>query len=134
LLLLLLSWGFTGIAYAQPQLESDTGLSTEGYFQLSWHSEQPGNFELQQSPSEDFHLAHSIYRGQDMATVISGLPNGRYFYRVRQEDNPIWSDPVRVEVKHHPLSRAFGFFSLGAVMFLATLVVLIRGARSQRPS
>jgi hypothetical protein len=132
MLFLLLSWGLTGIAHAQPQLESDTDLSTEGYFQLSWHSEQPGNFELQQAPSEDFHHARSIYQGEDMATVISGLPNGRYFYRVRHENSTTWSEPVRVAVKHHPLSRAFGFFSLGAVMFLATLLVLIKGARSRR--
>ena len=130
----LLACAVTGIAHAQPQLQSDTSLSTAGYFQLSWQTEASGQFELQQAQTADFSDAHNIYQGEDQATVISGLPDGNYFYRVRHQSESSWSKPVEVEVKHHPLSRAFGFFTLGAAMFLATLGGLIKGARSSRSS
>lgn len=129
---LLLSCAFSAPAAAQLQLQSDTALSTAGYFRLSWQQEQRTGYQLQQARNSDFSDAHDIYRGEDSATVISGLADGHYFYRVRNPSANGWSETVEVEVKHHPLSRAFGFFALGAVMFVATLVVLLKGARSTR--
>jgi len=124
----------TGITHAQPQLHSNTTLATAGYFQLSWQSDPPSQYTLQQAQRADFSDGRTIYQGQDQTTVVSGLPDGRYLYRVRNQDSSGWSDPVEVSVKHHPLSRALGFFALGAVMFLTTLVVLINGVRSSRLS
>jgi hypothetical protein len=40
-----------------------------------------------------------------------------------------WSEPVTVTVAHHPLSRAVAFFTVGALVFLATLGLIVRGAR-----
>ena len=37
------------------------------------------------------------------------------------------SNPVKVQIQHHSLSRALLFFGLGAVVFLFTLVVVLRG-------
>lgn len=55
------------------------------------------------------------------------MPDGVYYYRVRAVADTDWSEVTVVEVKHHPLSRAFGFFSLGAFMFIIMLLVLFRG-------
>lgn len=115
---------------AGPQLDSDTALSTAGYFRLTWHDDKPGaTYKLQQADSSSFKDAQVLYQGQDEASVISGLANGHYYYRVANTETGQWSAPLEVEVRHHPLSRALGFFSLGAVMFLATLAVLITGNR-----
>lgn len=119
-------------AYGRPELNSDMALSTAGYFRLSWHDEAGADFKLEQAQSGDFGNARLLYQGQDQATVISGLANGHYYYRVGNTATGQWSDPLEVEVKHHGLARAFGFFTLGAVMFLATLGVLVFGSRRQR--
>jgi len=119
------------------QLNSDTRLSTAGYFQLSWSAPSsihasPDLFILQQSESPDFNDAKTLYQGPDQASVISGLSNRTYYYRVRLTDDQNWSNTLAIEVKHHSLSRALGFFILGAMMFLATTFVLLKGARVRR--
>jgi len=113
---------------ASPKLNSDTKLSTAGYFQLSWQDDTGQSFQLQQAPHPTFEDAVTLYDGSDRATVISGLPNGDYFYRVRSDDG-LWSDTLKVSVKHHSLAKALGFFGLGAVMFIVMVVLLINGIR-----
>ena len=117
-------------AITAPTLHSGTSLSTAGYFQLSWSGQDSvlKQYELQQATQNNFSDARTFYRGPDEATVISGLGDQKYYYRVRHE-NSAWSNTVEIEVKHHPLSRAFGFFALGALMFVATVIVLVKGER-----
>lgn len=115
------------IAVASPTIHSDTELSTAGYFQLNWQDESEQSFLLQQSSQADFHDPITLYQGPDQATVISGLPDGDYYYRVANEDHQ-WSKPVKVTVKHHSLTKALGFFGLGAIMFIVMVTLLIKGA------
>lgn len=122
-------------AVAAPVLSSSDTLSTAGYFRLSWSTQSKQNsesteYELQQAANNAFSSPKTIYTGPDEASVISGLSDQTYFYRVRANEGD-WSPVAKVEVKHHPLSRAFGFFALGAVMFIATVVVLLKGARGR---
>ena len=100
---------------------------------MSWSAQDasPRQYELQQAFDETFSDPHVVYLGPDKATVISGLPNDRYFYRVRATDQGDWSERVQVDVKHHSLTRAISFFTLGAVMFIALMVVLVSGARKE---
>lgn len=76
-----------------------------------------------------------IYRGPDRATVLSGMSDGARIYRAGEigADGEIlaWSEPVTVEVAHHRLSRALGFFAVGAVVFFSTLALIVHGARSR---
>jgi len=118
--------------YASPNLNSDTELSTAGYFQLSWKDEANQSFVLQQSTRSDFRDAITIYQGPDQATVISGLPDGDYFYRVASDSHQ-WSEPTEVKVKHHSLTKALGFFGLGAFMFILMTTLLIKGATRKEP-
>ncbi len=118
---------------AAPVLNSNTNHSTTGYFQLSWPgTPRQQQYELQQATSSNFTAADTLYRGPDEATVISGLGNDTYFYRVRHAGDSQWSNTVQVTVEHHSLSRAAGFFALGAVMFIALVFALLTGARGQR--
>lgn len=116
-----------------PQLESDTKISTAGYYRLQWNDDQATEFVLQESPHPSFTPVKTLYTGPDTARVISGRANGDYFYRVRVDgasNQDQWSDVVRVQVSHHPLWRAVMFFAIGAVVFLATLVTIIHGNRT----
>lgn len=122
-----------------PVLTSDTKLATAGYYQLSWRPGLDGapskifHYELQQAVETDFKTTKIIYQGTDRASVISGLPNGKYYYRVRvirQASSPgAWSEPVCIEVHHHSLVKALWFFATGAVVFFMTLFFIVSKSR-----
>lgn len=116
-------------------LSSSDSLSTTGYFRLTWSSQLQdpalSQYELQRATDIAFTDPKTIYAGPDEASVISGLPNQANFYRVRAVGSDNWSAVTKVEVKHHTLSRALGFFALGALMFMIMLAVLIKGARGR---
>ena len=130
---LLLAAQFPLLAHARdtaPALASDTEIATAGFYRLSWKTDKPGRVELQQADNPAFTHATLRYSGPDRASVISGMPNGKWYYRVRTLDDldpGPWSKPVEVTVAHHPLSRAFMFFALGVAVFLATVVLILRG-------
>lgn len=133
----LLLLGFSHAVHAeQIVLTTDTATATAGYYQLAW--------SLPDAPAETNYLlveiigndddknGQEIYYGPDLATVVSGKPDGTYHYIVRAIDTRqtviALSKQVEVVVAHHPLSRAAAFFILGAVVFIAILVVVLRGA------
>jgi len=112
---------------------SSTQNSKDGGFNLSWELPENTRIELQQSgyASPDFK---TIYRGSDSATVITGLPDGNYLFRARliNTDGSFsgWNESLKITVEHHSLTRAFGFFLVGAVVFLATLILILSGSKA----
>lgn len=114
------------------ELTTDNKLATAGYFQLSWKSDAE-NFELQQSNSDQFASYKVIYQGKDLARVISGKPDGDYYYRVlaNSKDSSAVSDVVRVTVKHHSLYIAILFFIAGAIVFISTFILIINNTRKK---
>lgn len=118
-------------AATAPQLSTDTTDATAGYYRLSWTTDAPEVVIEERTPASG--VARTIYTGPDRATLISGQADGTRVYRAGAlgADGRVtaWSVPVRVNVAHHPLGRALGFFALGAVVFVATLLLIIRGAR-----
>lgn len=113
-------------------LSSDTEIATAGFYQLSW-SGIKAQYQLQESSTAVFTTFQILYEGDDRATVISGKPDGDYYYRIRVSNDQqlINSNVVKVTVAHHPLRNAFLFFLAGAVVFLATLFMVIKGKRLQ---
>jgi hypothetical protein len=114
-------------AAGEVQLESDTQVATAGYFQLRWSADS--GVELQESRSPDFDAPRAVYAGSDAARVISGKPDGDWYYRAAASDGA-FSNTVKVTVRHHPIERAIGYFAVGFVVFLATLLLIVRGAVS----
>lgn len=118
------------VAAQQVELEADTDVATAGYFQLRWSAS--GAVELEESTTADFDAPRIIYSGSDAATVISGKPDGDWYYRIRTasaKQGP--SNTVKVSVRHHPIGRAAAYFTVGAVVFLATVLVIVNGARER---
>ncbi len=128
--MLLLSAPTAGAAVV---LGSDTQVATAGYYQLHWTADTPQVTIEFRTPGSQ--RAHILYTGPDRATVISGQTDGTRIYRageVGPGGNIIaWSKPVTVTVAHHPLSRALAFFAVGALVFLATVALIARGAGEQ---
>lgn len=98
-------------------LSSSAAISTAGYFRLGWSSasqdEAAIHYELQQARNQQFTRAVTIYEGPDRASVVSGLADQVYFFVYARKAARNGVLPVRVEVKHHSLTRAFGFFDSG---------------------
>ena len=116
------------IATAGPlQLRSDTEVASAGYFTLSWDGVGPSVFELRET--ERSGSSRIAYHGPDTARLVSGKPDGVYRYEVRPMGEVTWSEPVTVSVNHHPLSRALGFFAVGALVFVATTAMIVVVAR-----
>jgi hypothetical protein len=112
-----------------PNLSADSEVATAGFYRLSWGPGQ-GPFELQEAADPEFRKPSTLYFGPDLATVISGRPDGTWHYRVRIHTNAgrsDWSNPVMVKVDHHDLSRALMFLSLGFVVFIAIVATVVRG-------
>lgn len=90
-------------------------------------------YELQEAGDSLFATSKVKYKGPDLATYVSGLANGRYYYRVRsfnktRDQYSDWSPTVLVKVQHHSLGLAFTLFSIGAVVFILTVLVVVVGA------
>jgi hypothetical protein len=120
----------------------ESTFTNAGSIRLSWSAGgvADGNpalqFELQGAAEPDFTDARTRYAGPDMATYISGLPDGRFHYRVRLVDESdrasTWSAPVLVVVEHHSMGLAWLLFGLGAFVFVLTVLVVARGDREDR--
>ncbi|WP_018948343.1 hypothetical protein [Thioalkalivibrio sp. ALMg11] len=114
-------------AGAQPTFDAPPERSTDGGFTLAWEADAP--VVLEQASGPDHANARILYEGGDTSTVISGLPDGDYRFRLRAADADAeqWADQATVTVKHHSLARAFGFFAVGAVVFLVLIGAILRG-------
>jgi hypothetical protein len=100
--------------------------SNEGYYQLRWEAEEP--VRLVESSSADFADAKILYSGTDTGHVVSGKPDGTWYYRLESADGArILGEPATIAVRHHSLARAFSFFALGAIVFLASLGLILFG-------
>jgi hypothetical protein len=125
----------SALANTSISLQSSTQQSTDGVVRLSWEVSEATRVHIQQSNDADFRQPRTLYRGKDTATTITGLPDGDYFFRISDASEGAstanWSEPVRLQVRHHSLSRAFGFFTIGVVVFLGTLALVVNGSRRQ---
>jgi hypothetical protein len=139
LLMALSAWAINSpSAISIPTLTADSHTATAGFYHLKWRGDDllTSTYELQEANNAAFTQPTTIYRGSDQEILISGQKNGRYFYRVRAlaqgQPASAWSSLVPVTVQHHSLTRAFAFFAAGAAVFLATLILIILGARQTR--
>lgn len=119
------------------QFQQDSLSTKDGHVKLVWRvpdaPEDPlWQFEVQVDSAATFPEPTQLYRGPDLATFVSGLPDGEYYYRIRvvgpEVDQPGPWEQAYVRVEHHPLSLALTIAGIGSVVFLLTVIVVIRGA------
>jgi hypothetical protein len=126
-----------------PQFQEPLEIENNaGQIKLIWKiadsllAAQTHSFELQQSHDSSFAKKRTLYKGSDLASFISGLKNGDYYFRVRaaNEDMPEgqWSETLHLKVKHQSLGLAFTLFGLGAFVFISTVILIIRGNRNTK--
>lgn len=115
---------------ADTTLTTDTEMSSEGYFVLSWTSEPDSDVPvtLQQSTSGNFNSPVEYTLAANGSITLTGFEDGRYYFRARQEGSP-FSETVVVDVAHHSLQRAFTFFLIGLALFVILVATIIKGNR-----
>lgn len=106
-----------------PTLHCPSTPSETGAFQLSWDGPEGARYVL----TEDGAV---IYEGLDTATALSGRPQGSYEYALRV-DGEVAVATCTVEVNPPSLELAAGFFGVGAVVFLTTLIFIMLGHRGR---
>jgi hypothetical protein len=124
---------FVTTAEEVPVLSISPMQSSDGKATINWSQPDGALIDIQKSRDKAFVVKTNLYRGQDNATVVTGLGNGEYHFRGRfvypdKQSSP-WSNPVKLSVEHHSLTRALSFFALGALVFIATLLLIFVGAR-----
>jgi hypothetical protein len=102
--------------------------STDGVYRLLWAGD--GVAVLEESRDADFADARTLYRGTDNAAVLTGRPDGTYHYRVRDASGREIGTAT-VTVAHHSVGRALGFFAAGAIVFGATVALIVTGGRRE---
>lgn len=114
--------------------------SSSGHIKLIWAPEtelpQSGfDYQLQKSSAADFNQNTIIYTGDDLATYMSGLADGTYYFRLRHVEEKTtapaspWSDTLILNVEHHSLTMALWLFVLGFFVFGAIVIVLLKGIK-----
>ena len=102
--------------------------TSEGHVSLKWQADRKGvQYELQQSDNPQFTDPVRLYLGADSSSFLSGLIDGRYFFRVRArhlKDGAwgSWSTPIQLACKHHSMSLAWTLFATGGLLFLSIAV------------
>jgi hypothetical protein len=118
-----------------PTLSLAPAQSTDGKTTLSWDLPEGVSIDVESSQDNRFVKPTPLYQGGDQSTVLTGLSDGSYHFRARfvhqnGAASP-WGESVSLFVEHHTLAKAMAFFVIGAVVFLATLLLIILGARRQ---
>lgn len=106
---------------------------------MTWSIDQPDGitFELLQlgCPSEK-QDGFTRYKGPDQKTVITGLTEGVYEFKVRAIDSEgnagSWSDPLVLHVEYMGRSQLFFLLVTGAFVAISTIAAIIHGFLKNR--
>ena len=114
-------------ASAPPTFSTSAPLETDaGYTLIAWNADEPVTLEIAHAP--DFADAKTLYNGRNKAFFVSGLANGDYLLRLRGADGNV-STPLELTVRHQSLQRALWLALIGAIVTLAIIAVILKGAR-----
>lgn len=115
-------------------LITDTRTVTrdDGQITLSWESSHDSQVvELQQGSTDRFSDPVLRYVGADHGSVITGLPEGSHFFRIRALDadrqaGP-WSKPFEVKVAYMERSQVIRLLIIGGLIVVSTVVAILAG-------
>lgn len=105
---------------------SDNGVVT-----LEWEA-SGSEVEVEQSIAADFQNPRLVYRGPQTASVVTGLREGEYYFRIRHAGETEWSPALAVRVEYISRERLFVLLSLGGVVVVATIGAIFAGYRLNR--
>jgi len=113
----------------EPAFTTDSPLASEtGYVLVEWQAGEAVSLEM--AETADFADATELYNGTNSSFFVSGLQDGDYFLRLRTADGA-QADPLVLEVRHQSLTQALWLALLGAIVTIAVVAAILRGARDE---
>lgn len=113
--------------------------SDDGTVDLVWtlpEDESATVFELEQATDPTFGDARQRYLGSDQESVLTGLREGTYHFRVRAIDDGDqpgeWSEPLVLTVQYMGRTPLFLLLGTGAVVAGLTMAAIISGFLKNR--
>ncbi|GAB5517288.1 hypothetical protein [Rhodopirellula baltica] len=145
----------------QPEILKEPIVSHEGYFQLTWELvgtpdfngafrvaelvdfNGEGSLDGQRATGSSAEEAEKgaaervVYEGSLPTAFVSGLSDGTYRYHVEALDAngrviAVSEVPATVQVLHWPMWQATLLLAIGAIVFLAVIIVIVRGTWMHR--
>lgn len=101
----------------------DPPTSNTGAFQISWDAGAGARVQL-------FEDGVLIYAGRDSGTTVTGRVAGDHVYVLRTDDGREQGCTIAVEPP--AIELALGLFGVGALVFVLTLALILRGDRQLR--
>lgn len=126
LILLLLALGAPASAAAPAFADPGPLASDTGHILLEWEADAPVSLIIAERP--DFQGGSALYSGPNRSFFLSGLDAGEYYLLLR-DDAGGQSAPLILTVEHQSLARAIWLTIIGAVIALAIVATILRGAR-----
>jgi hypothetical protein len=118
-------------AYAEtatPRFLGETTQVTDtGYYTLRWSNPKQQPVTIDRATSIDFHDSQPVFQGTETSTFVTGLGDGTYYFRLQSET--VQPDILRLTVAHRSLTESLALFCVGAIVFLASALVILRGVR-----
>lgn len=134
-LLVLAPLALAPTAFADPpSLSANPDVSNDGKVVLEFEKTENAEIELQQATDPDFTDALTRYRGADPASVLTGLAEGDYYFRIRLTSEENWSAPVRVRVKFMKRGQLYLLLGTGLVVVAMIVLTILLGASQARRS
>ena len=126
--------------FIEPEVEPGVPLENDrGHVTFRWNV-LPGDasqattyaYELERAPTGDFDAPIRHYHGTDTASFVSGLEEGRHYFRVRAstsdgEAGP-WSESLIVEVNYVSMGKVKLLMLAGALCLIATVAIILVGS------
>lgn len=138
-MLLAVSFLVAATANALGVLAVSSDLSQEGFLTLSWQKvpSLSNTSELQVGGDSEFHdlirvVPLNVQVVEKSQIHISGLTDGVYYARLTTGGGDPLTDVVRFEVQHRELGTALLIFFIGAALFVALIVVVLRFAATEQ--
>lgn len=112
--------------------ETRSATSNDGATTLTWELPRHSKaVELQQDSTDRFTDPVLRYHGADTGSVLTGLPEGAHFFRIRALDadgqGGPWSAPFQVHVSYMERGRLFLFLVTGGVVVALTAGAIMGG-------
>jgi hypothetical protein len=82
---------------------------------------------LEQSDNPDFKQPVVRYHGPQPASVLTGLPEGTHYFRLRLVSSGTWSEPLATTVRFVPRGQLFLLLGAGAAVVALTVSTIIVG-------
>jgi hypothetical protein len=113
-------------------------FTNEGHATLRWSLPEQVDttassliFELEQSRGPGFEDHRLRHRGPERAFFVSGLTDGRNYFRVRAvpAGSPAgpWSDVLVIEVEYPDRGQVILFLVVGCLVFGGTIAAIVSG-------